>query len=480
MTHSAPRTAVSSRPLVVDLDGTAIVTDLLYESILALVRFRPWCCLWLPWWLFRGKAAFKRKLAEVIVPDFSSIPVNKPFLDWVAAEKSKGRLVVLSSASDQILVDGFVLHHPIFDAAHGSDGVTNNGSANKRVRLETEFGVGGFDYAGNARADLNVWCAAGHVHMVEVSSRLVRRVQRLGKPMTTHSVKNFPIQPFFRALRPQQWLKNLLIFVPLITAHVLEPGLWGGALLAFLAMSLIASGVYIANDLIDLAADREHPRKRFRPFASGRLPLPVGMVASPVLMFSGLLIAASVSIDLFWVLSLYLALTTIYSFWLKRLALIDVFLLASLYTLRLVAGGIAVAVILSEWLLAFSIFVFLSLAILKRYGELTDAARNARAPTPGRGYESEDLDLLLSLAVASAFSAVLIFSLYISSETVVALYKAPVFLWGSSLVILLWLCHMLLVTHRGHMHDDPLVFAVTDRLSLGLGVLFAAFFLLAV
>ena len=283
-----------------------------------------------------------------------------------------------------------------------------------------------------------------------------------------------------QAIRPQQWLKNLLVFVPLITAHVTAGGAWGLALLAFVALSLTASGVYLLNDLIDLPHDRAHPRKRARPLASGRLSILSGLLLSPLLMLAGLAVAALLSGALAMVILVYLLTTSLYSVFLKRFALIDVFVLAGLYTLRIVVGGLAVNIVLSEWLIAFSIFTFLSLAIVKRYGELTDAVRNERPPTPGRGYQPGDLRLLVSLGAAAAFSAVLIFSLYISSEAVQGLYSQPLVLWGVALLVLLWLCHMLLVSHRGEMDDDPVVFAVRDPVSLSLGAGCAAFFLAAV
>ncbi len=475
---ASPQTA--PLPLAVDLDGTLLATDLLHESLLELARSQPWRLLQLPIWLRHGKAGFKRRLAELARPDVASLPVHADVLAWLKRERAAGRPIILASASDQRLVDAVVSHFPCFDEGLGSDGRINLGGAGKQAALVQRYGEQGFEYAGNGRVDLPVWAASAHAHLVEVPAGVAGRVERLGRPMTLHSRRAGRLQALLQAIRPQQWLKNLLVFVPLITAQVTASDAWALALLAFLALSLTASGVYLLNDLIDLPHDRAHPRKRARPLASGRLPLLVGMGMSPLLMLAGLAVAASVSLALVILLLIYLLATSLYSLILKRFALVDVFVLAGLYTLRIVAGGVAAGVVLSEWLIAFSIFTFLSLAIVKRYGELTDAVAHQRPPAPGRGYRADDLRLLASLGAAAAFSAVLIFSLYISSDTVQALYSQPLLLWGAALLVLLWLCHMLLVSHRGEMHDDPVVFAVRDPISLSLGVGCAGFFFAAV
>ena len=265
-----------------------------------------------------------------------------------------------------------------------------------------------------------------------------------------------------RAMRPHQWVKNLLLFVPLVTAHRIgDPLAWGNALQAFLAMCLAVAAIYIANDLLDLEADRAHRSKSRRPFASAELPTWVGVVSIPVLLAAAVLVAWTLpSAFLVW-MGAYIATALGYSFCLKRFAVIDVLLLAMLYTVRLIAGAAAIAVPMSTWLLAFSMFFFLSLALLKRFEEL-DANRRANDAVPVRGYRPSDLELLGVFGIASGYLSVLVMALYTNSREVAVLYSHPGWLWGFSPLLLYWISRMWLHTSRGEMHDDPILFAATD------------------
>jgi 4-hydroxybenzoate polyprenyltransferase len=279
------------------------------------------------------------------------------------------------------------------------------------------------------------------------------------------STRTRSIAPYLRALRPHQWVKNLLVFVPMLAAHQLDVATFFQSLLAFAAFSLVASSVYVVNDLLDLSADRAHPRKRLRPFASGAIPLSQGTGMAGGLLLVGLLLALPLGGSFLAVMGLYCVATTAYSLHLKRRVLVDIALLAALYSIRLLAGGAATGIPLSVWLLAFSIFLFFSLAAVKRQAELVDAAKDGRLGASGRGYQIDDLPILSMMAVASGYLAVLVMALYLASPGVVELYAFPQALWGICCLLLYWVSRMVLVAHRGGMHDDPIVFALRDRVS---------------
>ncbi len=470
----------SARPLVVDIDGTLLQTDLLLESTLELLKRRPWLAVALPLWLLRGKANLKRQVAARTELDVSTLPLNRTLISWLKAERERGRAIHLASASDHSLVAPLVAHLPFISAGFASDGQVNNAAGNKRDRLIETFGEKGFDYVGNDWPDLPVWQAAGQAHAFNASPRLAKKLENSHPKVTVHNIKASSLPALLEAIRPRQWLKNLLVFVPLVTAHATDPLLWVAGVLAFISLCLSASGVYVLNDLLDLPHDREHPRKHLRPFASGRLSLLAGIFVSPLLMGAGLALAVLVGSGFLLLLLAYLLLTTLYSLVLKRLVLVDIFTLAGLYTLRIVAGGLAAGIVVSEWLLAFSIFTFLALAVVKRNAELQGAVADERETASGRGYRVGDLPMLRALGAGAAFSAVVILTLYLNSEAVVSLYSRPELLWGICALVLFWFCHMLMTTQRGDMHDDPVVFAVRDRVSLIVAVLAALMFLAAI
>lgn len=458
-------------PLVVDLDGTLLKTDLLYEALFVLLATHPLAALRTPLWLKEGKAAFKARLADAVLLDLHTLPVNEAVLDLIQEARAAGRRVYLASASDHRYVQAFADHMGGFDGVYASDGVTNLGAENKARSLVELFGEGGFDYVGNSMADVPVWRVARTAYAVNASGSVVQAARQAAGDVRVVESQAPGITDYMRAMRLHQWAKNLLILVPGLAGHVFSAGAFGNALLAFLSFSLCASSVYLLNDLLDLRSDRQHASKRRRPFAAGTVPLAHGMALFPALLLASLVLALLLSPAFVVVLAGYYALTLAYSLVLKRHLIIDVVTLSSLYGIRLVAGGVAFGVFLSEWLIAFSVFFFLSLALVKRVTELIARQRQGKGAPAGRAYTVEDLPVLEMLAASSGFVSVLVLALYINHPDVATLYNHPQFLWCGGLVLIYWLCRIMVLTHRGQMNDDPVIYAVTDRVSLLCGAL---------
>jgi 4-hydroxybenzoate polyprenyltransferase/phosphoserine phosphatase len=466
--------SVLDRPLVVDLDGTLIKSDLLIESFFTLLSARPLQALIALAALRHGKAALKARIAADCEIDAETLPFNPELLDYLQAEKSRGRQIYLASASDRILVERVAAAIGLFDGVFASDGATNLAGTAKALALIEAFGPGGFDYAGNARADFPVWHVAHEAIVVGAGGKFTAAVQRRYPGTRAFDARCLRLKDYLRALRVHQWLKNLLIVVPSVAAH--RFGFENLTLLglAFLSFSFCASSVYLLNDLLDLRNDRTHSTKRNRPLAAGRVPLIHGIVLAPALMALAVVLGLALPREFLAILVGYYLITMVYSLWLKRKVTIDVLTLACLYGVRLLAGSVALAVPLSPWLVAFSIFLFLSLAIIKRCTEVIDRIEKGKGDPAGRGYILRDLPMLEAMAAASAYVAVMVFSLYINSPAVLELYRAPVYLWLICLVLFYWLSRILLLTHRGEMHDDPVVFAATDGESLICGALIMA------
>lgn len=470
----------ASRPvLVVDLDGTLLRSDMLYESFWSAFA-RDWRTpLRAVAGLFRGRAALKARLAALGPPDPETLPYNAEVLDDIRAWRAQGGLVALVTAADASLAEAVAAHLGLFDEVHGSDGTTNLKGPAKAALLRERFGTGGFTYAGDSAADLAVWAEAGAAVTVGLAPGLKAQVDRL-RPGARHLSPPRPVLPAaIRAMRPHQWTKNVLVFFPMIAAHDFSPAaLWHGVL-AFLAFSLIASSVYLLNDLLDIASDRAHPRKRLRPLASGALPLQTGMALIPLLLLAGTLVALALPLLFLLVLAAYYALTVAYSLWLKRKPILDICVLASLYTMRVIGGGAAEGITLSVWLLAFSAFLFFSLAAVKRQAELVDMAQQGKPEARGRGYLTTDLPVVTQMATAAGFVAVLVLMLYLNQPEILTLYSHPVLLWAACLVLLYWVSRMVLQAQRGLMHDDPTVYAARDRTSLLAVTVIAALFVAA-
>lgn len=470
------RPAVPSPVLVVDLDGTLLRSDLLFESF--------WSALGRDWRipvragraLLGGRAALKRHLAEASSIEVASLPYDPEVIAQVERWRAGGGRTALVTATDHALAQRVAVHLGLFDEVQGSDGRLNLEGRAKAAFLADRYAEG-FAYMGDAPSDLPVWERARKAITVNAAPSLRGRADRLGVEVEHMTTGARSWRPYLRALRPHQWVKNALVFVPMLAAHRLDGATLLQSALAFVAFCLVASGVYVVNDLLDLAADRAHPRKRHRPFASGAIPLAQGTWMAAGLLLGGLASGAALGWPFTTVMLLYVAATTAYSIHLKRRVLVDIALLAGLYTIRLLAGGAATGIPLSVWLLAFSIFLFFSLAAVKRQAELVDSSRSGKLGASGRGYRVEDLPILSMMAVAAGYVSVLVLALYINSPAVARLYASPPALWGICGLLLYWVSRMVLVTHRGEMHDDPIVYAARDPVSRACFVLILAFVL---
>ncbi len=457
--------ATRAPPLVVDLDGTLIRSDLLVESYLSLLGADPRGALSALGALRHGKAAFKARIADTAIVDVTTLPFDEDVLALIRMARAEGRETHLASASDHRYVAAVAEHLGLFDGAEGSQGGRNLSGREKADTLAARFGERGFDYVGDAAVDAAVWSRARTAYAVAPSAKLSRSLKRQGIAAEPVGVRRGGARALLKAMRPHQWLKNLLVFAPMAAGHDFSLPTAARAVAAFVAFSLVASSVYLLNDLLDLRNDREHARKRLRPFASGRAPLVHGAVLAPALLVAGAAIALFVPWKFGAALAGYYALTLAYSFWLKRVMTVDVIALACLYGARLVAGGYATDVPLSPWLEALAVFFFLSLALVKRAGELADRIAAGRGDPAGRGYRLSDLPMVEGMAAASGYVAVLVLALYFNSQDVGALYAKPHRLWLICVVVLYWVSRMLMKAHRGEMHDDPIVFAVRDRAS---------------
>jgi 4-hydroxybenzoate polyprenyltransferase len=453
-------------PLCVDCDGTLIHTDLLHESVLLLLKKSWFSAFLLPVWLLKGKAHLKSRIAERVGLDASTLPYNEEVLALTRQARADGRCTVLATASTRGLAEAVAAHVGLFDRVLATDDGVNLAGANKAAQLEQLFGRSGFVYAGNSNADLPVWAASGGAVVVSGSRSLAQAAAKLTPILQTITPIKPTLKTYARAIRVHQWLKNLLVFIPLLAAHQTSnlPAV-GAAFMAFLAFGLCASAVYVINDLLDLPSDRVHPRKRTRPFASGAVPIARGMLMVPFLLAGAALMCLQLPPAFAGALLAYFVTTCLYSFWLKNQVIVDVLLLASLYTSRIIAGAAATAIVPSFWLLAFSMFMFLSLAIVKRYSEMLAVQQQNKHKAAGRGYLVSDLPVLMSLGSASGYSAILILALYVNSPDVTGLYSNRWALWMILPPLLYWISRAWMKAHRGELHDDPVVFAATDKQS---------------
>ncbi|MDE2401344.1 MAG: UbiA family prenyltransferase [Burkholderiales bacterium] len=473
--------STSQVPLCVDLDGTLIHSDLLLESFLLLIKQNPLYLFLVPLWLLKGKAALKAEIARRVQLNAAALPYTSPFLTWLRQQKKLGRHIWLCTASDQKMAHAVAHHLGLFDGVLASDGQTNVAGAQKAQQLLQRFGDRGFDYCGNHRVDLAIWQHARAAIVVNAGAALEQQARACTQVEAVFKAPGASLKQAIKALRVHQWAKNALIFVPVAAAHRLgDMSTLLDSVVAFVAFSLCASSVYLLNDMLDLEVDRQHPRKSKRPFAAGHLSLMFGLVAAPVLLLAALALSLTLPLKFLGVLAIYYAVTLAYSFGLKRLEMIDVLTLAGLYTIRIVAGAAATAIPLSFWLLLFAIFIFLSLAIIKRYAELHAMREQGKLKASGRGYQVEDLALLQSLGTSSGYISILVLALYVNSPDISVLYRHPKVVWALCPIMLYWVSRVWMQTHRGHMHDDPLVFALKDRISLLTGVAAAAVLWLAV
>ena len=471
----------TERPLCVDLDGTLVKSDTLVDALLVMVRTHSGALLSVPGWILKGKATLKREVTERVQLDVAHLPYNKPLLAFLEQQKGLGRRLYLATGADHALASRVADHLGIFDGVLASDGRTNLTGHNKLASFQERFGETGYDYIGNARPDVPLLAHAGSA-MVANPDGALRRAARARQftPEQQFIDKASPLKALRRAMRVHQWAKNVLIFVPMLLAHVINPRSVLQALAAFACFSLCASSTYIVNDLLDIEADRRHPRKRRRPFASGDLQGKTGVLLSAGLLILSFVVAAILASSFLFYLLLYLVSTLSYSLYLKRVVLVDVVLLSGLYTLRLLAGAAATSIAISPWLAGFSIFLFLSLAMVKRFSELQNIRVAGQVPSNGRGYLLSDTEQMRSFGTASAYASVVVFSLYISAQDVTGLYPHPQRMWLITPIMILWISRVWLLASRGELDEDPVIFAVTDRMSLLLGFAAVCAILLAI
>jgi 4-hydroxybenzoate polyprenyltransferase/phosphoserine phosphatase len=470
----AEPSAQSSVPLCVDLDGTLVKTDTFAQALLLLLRTKPATFFT----LLRtkgGLAALKRRVAQEIELDPAALPFHPGLLTFLQSEWRKGRELILVTASDTVPAHAVAAYLGLFSDVMASDGAVNLKRTRKREALAARFGENQFDYAGNSSDDLPVWDVAREIIAVNPSAP----VRRALKNRSARIFEDRPprLKAWLKALRVQQWMKNILIFLPMLLAHRLDDlSLYIKAGIAFLAFSATASAIYVLNDLFDLHADQHHPRKKTRPFAAGNLSLAAAAAAVPLLVAAAFGLCLLLPPAFCSILVLYLVITTLYSWRLKQLALLDVMTLAGLYAIRILAGTAAYDVETSTWLIAFSMFLFFSLALVKRYAELHEASQGHPevVRVRGRGYRTADLPLLAGLGAGSGIISVLVLALYINSAKVVLFYSHPALLWLLCPPLLYWIARIWLLAGRGELSDDPLDFAARDPQTWFIGAFSAA------
>jgi 4-hydroxybenzoate polyprenyltransferase len=461
-------------PLFVDLDGSLIATDSLWESLILLLKEKPLYFLWIPLWILKGKQYFKKHVTDATTFDSTLLPYRRNVLNYIHIARNEKRRIVLATAADERIASGIATFIGMFDEVIATNENINLSGKNKLLKIKELTNNGEFDYIGNSSADFPIWKEARRAIVVSSSNSFINKVRSFNSTIEVlppYSPSRIGV--VLKTMRVHQWIKNLLLFVPLLLAHrVSESDTLLKTFIAFFSFSLCASSVYILNDIFDLESDRRHPRKKNRPFASGIVQIPVGIILVPLLLaISSLLAFFYVSWDFTLALWTYSLLTSAYSFRLKKIAILDVLLLAGLYSFRLFAGSVAGSVFLSPWLIAFAIFLFLSLAFVKRYSELLLAISENNFKPSGRGYYATDIEIVQSVGMASGLISVLVFALYMNSREVSALYHHPQLLWLVGMCLLYWIIRVWLIAHRGEMHDDPIIFTVKDKTSYLIGII---------
>lgn len=481
---SAP--ARSAVPLFVDLDETLIRVDLLVESASQLLARKPWLVFPLGMRVLSGdRSGLKQWLAERTSIDPVALPYRQEVLELIAERRAAGAKIILATASHREFAEPVAAHLGCFDGVLATDKTRNLKGAAKLVAIRQELeqmGADRFDYVGDCAADLPIFKEADQSYLFGHSRSWPKRC--LALLPETKVLGNQPPdwRAYLRQLRPHQWAKNALLFVPLFLAHKwFDPALLGAVLLAVVFFSLAASGVYLLNDFVDVEKDRKHPSKRRRPLASGAIPLWQAPILASALLITSVVCAFWLIRPLFGLILLaYVIANAGYSGGLKRQPMMDVVLLTLMYVIRILAGGVAAGLPVTDWLLTFGLFFFLSLAFGKRYQELAEA--KLEDDTPGRkirGYRVGDLSLIESAGIGSGLVAVLVLALFLRSSDVAILYQSPRLLWLICPLILYWVGRFWIITIRGGMHDDPVVFALKDRLSYGLGLAMAGVVLAA-
>lgn len=469
--------AVTSLPLAVDLDGTLSRANSIAEQLASVVRHRPWSAPSLLAALLRGRPAFKRLLQQLSPIERIDLPYHPSFVAYLKEQHALGREIILVTAADQSTATHVASLFPFLREGVGSGPDNNLSGRAKGAYLAQRYGEKGFVYAGNEVRDLRVWERAGGAIVVNPSMGLVRAAAKLTTIETFFEDRPPRLRTVLRQLRPHQWLKNILIFVPVFTAHRLgDQGALIHSLVAFAAFCAAASGAYVLNDLIDLPSDRAHPTKRARPFASGDLAIGLGALLFPALLLGAAILSWWLPVPARLLLTAYVVVTLLYTFLLKKLPLVDVVVLAGLYALRLVMGHLATGIAWSPWLTGFALFMFLSLALLKRFCELLER-EDGRAP--GRGYHVGHRSTVGGVGIVAGCVAALIMVFYAGSAHVQTLYAEPSYLYALCPVFLAWILRMWNIGYRGNMHEDPVLFTLHDLASVGVLALTALIVLVA-
>lgn len=450
-------------PLVLDLDGTLTHTDTLFESVLVLLKRNPLYVFPVLFWALAGARVLKARVAERVHLNVATLPWRKDLLAWVTAQRAAGRRVVLATAAHRSIADAVAAHLQLFDQVLATDEQTNLKGENKLAAIRAAVGPE-FVYAGDSAADLPIWRASQAVVFAGVPASLAAQVRPGARVEAEFAQPPAGWKLWLKALRVHQWIKNLLLFVPLFTAFAYtDASRVLAVVLTFIGFSLAASGTYVMNDLWDLESDRQHPRKCERAFASGRIGVLQGVLAAAGLVLAGLLVSLWVSLPVGLVLLGYVVLTTSYSWVLKSYVLIDVLMLALLYTYRVLAGAVATDIDLSPWLLAFSVFTFFSLALVKRCAELVSLQQMGRLAARGRDYRVGDLVVLWPFGASASICAIVVFGLYVALPETADRFAHPRILWLVAVGLIYWFGRLWIKTARGEMHDDPIVFALRDR-----------------
>ena len=455
---------LTKKPFVLDVDGTFLRTDMLFESFWGGLGKDPIQTIRTSLAHFRDRARLKAELAKIAALRTDLLPVAPEVLEVARAAQAEGREVILASASDQSVVAQLASDYNLSDRIFASDGHTNLKGDAKADALVAAFGEGGFHYAGNATVDRAVWDHADAA-LVVGDPRSAKALEAQGKPVTLIE-GGWRMKDVLKSFRPHQWVKNVLLFVPMIAGHAFDLNTLLLAILGVISFSAAASSIYLVNDLLDLEADRLHVKKCKRPFASGAVPIHVGMVSFFVLATIALGVAAYLGWAFFGVVSLYMTLSLAYSLKLKRMRWVDIAVLASLYTLRVVAGAAATDIHVSGYLLVFIFPVFLALGCVKRLTELTLATSDERLP--GRGYGRPDRPDLLNVASLGVVAALVAFFLYSFTEHALSLYKTQWLMWVAGLPLAWWMIRMVRLGWHGKQDYDPIVFAMKDKRGIGL------------
>jgi 4-hydroxybenzoate polyprenyltransferase len=458
---------MTATPLCVDMDGTLLKTDTLYELLVHVLKQQPWLLFFLPYWLLLGKHVFKRELSLRCSLDPALLPYNNDFLVFLRAEKQKGRHLYLVTGAYKTAAQGIADYLGLFSGVFSTDEKVNLTGANKAALLVEEFGAKKFDYAGNDNVDHAVWIQSRQCYLVNATPSAAEKARKhftFAGEMDLR--KGLSLKLILKAVRVHQWAKNGLIFVPLLASHqIMDFSRLADTVLAFLAFCCCASFSYIMNDMGDLDADRLHHSKNSRPFANADISILTGFILGLLLLGMAVLFSLTLPAGFIYCLLVYFIVTNIYTLRFKYVPILDVAILAGLYTLRIIAGGFAADMPASFWLLAFSSFIFFSLAIVKRMSELLGIETPDEKKVVCRGYWTSDMPVLIGLGTSSALMAVLVLALYINSPDVIPLYSSPRYLWMLCPIIALWLGRVWLITGRGQMHEDPVVFALYDRVS---------------